>query len=754
MSQTMRIINKIASILNHKPSDSVSSRPSRVVRDSHQTIEGRCITNIPAGTITGLIAMLAIPALFIVPDSHAYTASITTSGAPSINVKPGTDGGTGTSIGSDAITVTTTCRAGYNLTMSTSVNDNNLYLNGSSSNNTSGQYFTPSDGTTALSSAPNTWGYYFNASSPTTAPTKDSTFNAVPASTSSAAVIKTPTASATDITDNFNVYYGVAVSNNTPLGTYKMIPATSGGSDYGSITYYLTMAESCLPYIVNFNQNAPEGATVTGTMNPQTIGTNDTTALTTNTYEADGYTFNGWNTAADGTGTAYTDGENVTNIASPGATITLYAQWEEESSTLYDMVARQVKTYNDDGAGITCTLVNGKCTQTLAQMQAVITAPTSGSTPATDTSNSGVFLYDASTYGTASDAANTSDIYYFRGILDSNLDGTTSTYGSNGDSAYYQNYVILDADGTKTTADTCWRIVRTTGSGGVKMIYNGNWTGSTCAHTTTAAQINSSTYYFNRPSTYASASCSSSNNYCGTLGFIAYVGYNYNSTYGYNNTSYTSPINNSTLFNNGTTSNAKTKIESWYNSKLSSYTDLLEASAGYCNDRTTYSGAAISTETTSSIPYKTTSATVNFGAYIRNRIGGNKLSLTCPNDTGHDLLTTSNGLNKPIALLTEDEVALAGNGSEGGISAKSYTSSNFHYNSYLRSGSTFWLLSPAFRNSAGAICGFDVSDYLGNSGSDITSSAYGLRPAISLKLGTSASSGSGTATDPWVVTTP
>ena len=73
--------------------------------------------------------------------------------------------------------------------------------------------------------------------------------------------------------------------------------------------------------------------------------------------------------------------------------------------------------------------------QTLAELQAVITTPTS-SDPSTDTSNSGVYEYNASLFGTASDASNNYKIYYYRGILDSNLDGTANTYGSNGNGAY------------------------------------------------------------------------------------------------------------------------------------------------------------------------------------------------------------------------------------------------------------------------------------------------------------------------------
>jgi uncharacterized repeat protein (TIGR02543 family) len=59
----------------------------------------------------------------------------------------------------------------------------------------------------------------------------------------------------------------------------------------------------------------------TGTMDPQT--TNVPTALTLNTFTRTGYSFSGWNTAANGSGTAYADGA----IYTFDANITLYAQW-------------------------------------------------------------------------------------------------------------------------------------------------------------------------------------------------------------------------------------------------------------------------------------------------------------------------------------------------------------------------------------------------------------------------------------------
>ena len=85
----------------------------------------------------------------------SHTLTLTSSGSQDINISASA----GTAISSDAINVTTTCRYGYNFTINTSVNDNNLYLGGDSSNNTEGTYFSPTDGTTALNATTNKWGY-------------------------------------------------------------------------------------------------------------------------------------------------------------------------------------------------------------------------------------------------------------------------------------------------------------------------------------------------------------------------------------------------------------------------------------------------------------------------------------------------------------------------------------------------------------------------------------------------------------------
>ena len=63
----------------------------------------------------------------------------------------------------------------------------------------------------------------------------------------------------------------------------------------------------------------------------QVIGSDTSTAfggkLNANTFALDGWTFRGWNTEKNGSGTAYTNEQEVTFTSASGATLTLYAQW-------------------------------------------------------------------------------------------------------------------------------------------------------------------------------------------------------------------------------------------------------------------------------------------------------------------------------------------------------------------------------------------------------------------------------------------
>ena len=62
-------------------------------------------------------------------------------------------------------------------------------------------------------------------------------------------------------------------------------------------------------------------------MTNQVITRGVSTQLTQNKFQRSGYTFSGWNTAADGSGTSYANGQAVKDLAAANKTITLFAQW-------------------------------------------------------------------------------------------------------------------------------------------------------------------------------------------------------------------------------------------------------------------------------------------------------------------------------------------------------------------------------------------------------------------------------------------
>ena len=96
----------------------------------------------------------------------------------------------------------------------------------------------------------------------------------------------------------------------------------------GATTYYAYYKANS--YTVKFNAN--EG---TGTMSNQSHTYGVSKILTANAFTRTGYTFAGWNTKADGTGTKYTDKQSVSNLSSTdGGSVTLYAQWELETYTV------------------------------------------------------------------------------------------------------------------------------------------------------------------------------------------------------------------------------------------------------------------------------------------------------------------------------------------------------------------------------------------------------------------------------------
>ena len=83
-------------------------------------------------------------------------------------------------------------------------------------------------------------------------------------------------------------------------------------------------AEPVTTYTITFDANGG-----TGTMDKQTGEAGATVTLAANAFKRDGYTFDGWNTAKDGKGTAYKDKAEVKLEGD----MTLYAQWKSSSSS-------------------------------------------------------------------------------------------------------------------------------------------------------------------------------------------------------------------------------------------------------------------------------------------------------------------------------------------------------------------------------------------------------------------------------------
>ena len=180
---------------------------------------------------------------------------------------------------------------------------------------------------------------------------------------------------------------------------------------------------------------------------------------------------------------------------------------------------------------------------------------------------------------------------------------------------------------------------------------------------------------------------------------------------------------------NNTNSAIKTTIDNWYKNNLTAYTSKL-ADETFCNDRSISSGTG----------YKTDSYTF-YGSYNRNS-DRRTPSLKCAQD--NDKFKVSNAsakLEYPVALITADEMAMA-----GGV----YNTSNTNY--YLYNGQYQWSLSPGYFPPYLSLARVW---YVNSSGTlrpwhDVTYS-FGVRPVINLKADTQITKGDGSSLNPFVV---
>ena len=178
-------------------------------------------------------------------------------------------------------------------------------------------------------------------------------------------------------------------------------------------------------------------------------------------------------------------------------------------------------------------------------------------------------------------------------------------------------------------------------------------------------------------------------------------------------------------------SNAKTQIDTWYAANMAGVTNKLEDTI-WCNDRSISSKAGW--DPTGNV----TGNYLYYSPYDR-AYNTNVPSLSCANKNDAFTVSNVNGNQKltyPVALLTSDEMILAGGNSS---------------TSYLASGEDYWSLSPysfGFYDAAAYEFYLYIDGALHNKNVRYSS---GLRPSVSLKPGTPVVKGTGTASDPYVI---
>ncbi len=185
---------------------------------------------------------------------------------------------------------------------------------------------------------------------------------------------------------------------------------------------------------------------------------------------------------------------------------------------------------------------------------------------------------------------------------------------------------------------------------------------------------------------------------------------------------------------NTTDSPIKTKLDSWYKTNLTSYTSKL-ADETFCSDRSISYGSG----------YLTT-PTTTYGAYGRLQ-DGKKPSLKCSQDNDKFKMSNESAkLNYPVALITADEVALAG--------GRAYYNGAYSPNSnyYLYNGKYFWSLSPSHFDSNYSSA---YVWYVMPSGSlspwYYVAYSFGVRPVINLRANTLITKGDGSFLNPFVL---
>ena len=354
----------------------------------------------------------------------------------------------------------------------------------------------------------------------------------------------------------------------------------------------------------------------------------------------------------------------------------------------------------------------------LAAIKRDNTVTTPKTTPGAEISSSteALLASTADDYGTS---------YYFRGAVENN----------------YVEY-----------ANMCWRIVRVTGNGAIKLVlynYNGLTDSNTSPASTTPCNVavNGQSYARYEGTTFLSA-------FNTTYNDNAYVGFMYGTVGANSYAKSHANTNPSTILSN---------LNKWYTnilSKQANFSDSQLADTIWCNDKSVVTDGAFNpNKLTLGTNYGVGTNINYYGATKRlvrpssNTPGGTGPSLICLNDNNGGKLSKltvndveyGNGALKDyakIGLLTSDEIAFAGG---------TQTNSNATY--YLRKNTniiTWWSMSPHSFNGSKAN-GYNVAL---NNTSALGSSEGGngaIRPALSLTPNTKITIGEGSATAPYKI---
>ena len=369
-------------------------------------------------------------------------------------------------------------------------------------------------------------------------------------------------------------------------------------------------------------------------------------------------------------------------------------------------------------------------------------------------------------YEKASTKNDTYPIYYYRGAVENN---------------------------NVKFAGFCWKAIRTTDTGGVKLIYNGEPDGSgNCTNATSNHHIGWSSFNSNYTSpAYVGYMYGTVYNYVKRHSSNLVTSYVYGNDVTYSNGTYTlintmtstgtwandyNTLNNNhyTCFSTSTTcsrvyyiyytnssyayyitltngkkvedaidemltntndSTIKTTIDTWYSTNVSSYTSYIEDTV-YCNDRSISELNGWDPNGGDVTKY------LYFNPYIRTFINSAP-SLTCSRELDKFTVSSTKGngkLNYPVGLITSDEIIYAGGKGN---------SHNTKY--YLYNNNSSWTISPNFFHNDNAVgIGTPGASVFSGTAVNVTEE---LRPVISLKSTDVVESGDGTGTNPYVIKT-